>query len=200
MFWTAGRLAAVRSLAMDSIVSNAFLFSFEERITRLRHCYALFASLIFCLVYMVILAVAVAAVFGANVKSVNISILDIFGIPPSPPFTARFNNASAAVSLSFYTMAAPVFVVCMWILTATSIKRLHDRDRSGWWMVAFPIAPALFGKIGDGLGESYTADILAVAALVLNVWGVVELLFLSGTIGPNRFGRDPLAPVDTRPP
>ena len=116
---------------MDSIVSNAFLFSFEGRITRLRYCYALLASLTSCFVCMVVLAVAVAAVFGANVKSVNISILDVFGIPPSPPFTARFNNASPVVSLSFYALAAPVFAVSMWFLTVTSIKRLHDRDRSG---------------------------------------------------------------------
>jgi hypothetical protein len=67
-------------------------------------------------------------------------------------------------------------------------------------MAAFLMAPALFGNFGDRLGESYAADILAVAALVLNVWGVVELVFLRGTIGPNRFGADPLAPVDTRPP
>jgi uncharacterized membrane protein YhaH (DUF805 family) len=185
---------------MDSIVSNAFLFSFEGRITRLRYCYALLASLISCLVCMVFLALAVAALFGANVKSVNIGIFDVFSIPPSPPFSARFNNASAAVSLSFYAMAAPVFVVSIWFLAATSIKRLHDRDRSGWWMVAFLIAPALFGKIGDELGESYAAGISAVAAVVLNAWGVVELVFLRGTIGPNRFGPDPLAPVDTRPP
>jgi uncharacterized membrane protein YhaH (DUF805 family) len=185
---------------MDSIVSNAFLFSFEGRITRLRYCYALLASLISCLVCMVFLALAVAALFGANVKSVNIGIFDVFSIPPSPPFSARFNNASAAVSLSFYAMAAPVFVVSIWFLAATSIKRLYDRDRSGWWMVAFLIAPALFGKIGDELGESFAAGISAVAAVVLNAWGVVELVFLRGTIGPNRFGPDPLAPVDTRPP
>jgi uncharacterized membrane protein YhaH (DUF805 family) len=116
----------------DSIVSNASLFSFEGRITRLQYCYALLASLISCLVCRVILAVAVAALFGANVKSVNIGIFDVFSIPPSPPFSAHFNNASAAVSLSFYAMAAPVFVVSIWFLAATAIKRLHDRDRSGW--------------------------------------------------------------------
>ena len=179
-----------------------FLFSFKGRITPFRYGCALFASVICCLVFMSILAWAVAAMFGAGVKSVDISPTDIFGIPPSPPFGASFDNAgpaSTTVSLLFYATATPVFAVSMWVLAATSIKRLHDRDRSGWWMVAFLVVPALLGSLGGRLDESYAADILKLIAFVLNIWGLVELIFRRGTIGPNRFGPDPLAPIDTRP-
>jgi hypothetical protein len=43
---------------------------------------------------MVIPAVAVAAMFGANVKSVNISILDMFSIPPSPQSELDLSHAA----------------------------------------------------------------------------------------------------------
>jgi uncharacterized membrane protein YhaH (DUF805 family) len=49
---------------------------------------------------------------------------------------------------------------------AVSVRRLHDLDRSGWWLL-----------------------------LVLTVIGVILLIiwdFIKGTAGPNRFGPDPL--------
>jgi uncharacterized membrane protein YhaH (DUF805 family) len=86
----------------------------------------------------------------------------------------------------------------MWFLAATTIKRLHDRNKSGWWIVLFIVAPNLLGKFGDSLGDSDVAVFLGLIAFVLNIWGAVELLFLKGTSGPNRFGPDPLAPGDIR--
>jgi uncharacterized membrane protein YhaH (DUF805 family) len=49
---------------------------------------------------------------------------------------------------------------------AVSIRRLHDLDRTGWWFLL------VFTVIG---------------AIVLLVWNCMR-----GTIGPNRFGPDPL--------
>lgn len=56
---------------------------------------------------------------------------------------------------------------------AVGVKRCHDRDKSGWWVliVFIPI-----------LGW---------------IWYIVELGFLPGTPGPNRFGPDPLGPATT---
>lgn len=51
---------------------------------------------------------------------------------------------------------------------AVSAKRCHDRDRSGWFL--------LVGIIP-----------------LVNLWVLIELGFLRGTIGPNRYGPDPLA-------
>lgn len=50
-----------------------------------------------------------------------------------------------------------------------SIKRWHDRDKSGWWI--------LIGLI----------------PLIGWIWAFVENGCLKGTDGPNRFGADPLA-------
>jgi uncharacterized membrane protein YhaH (DUF805 family) len=53
---------------------------------------------------------------------------------------------------------------------AVSVKRWHDRDKSGWWYL------------------------IIFVPLIGWVWSVVENGFLRGTEGPNRFGPDPLAP------
>ncbi len=53
-----------------------------------------------------------------------------------------------------------------WI--AVGVKRCHDRNRTGWFL--------LIGLIP-----------------LVSIWLVVELGFLRGTVGPNRFGPDPRA-------
>ena len=51
---------------------------------------------------------------------------------------------------------------------AVAAKRFHDRDKSGWWILILFIPIIGF------------------------IWYLVELGFLPGTPGPNRFGPDPL--------
>lgn len=56
---------------------------------------------------------------------------------------------------------------------AVTVRRLHDRDMSGWWYLGF-IVLALIPIVGL---------IASIAYLVL--------MLLEGTKGPNRFGPDP---------
>ena len=50
---------------------------------------------------------------------------------------------------------------------AGQVKRWHDRDKSGWWVL------------------------ISLIPIVGPIWALVEVGFLSGTQGPNRFGPDP---------
>ena len=43
----------------------------------------------------------------------------------------------------------------MWVYFAISIKRLHDRDKSGWWMVPFFAVPGLYNQFADRLPDYY---------------------------------------------
>ena len=189
------------------MTDNAFLFSFEGRINRAKYWYALFAGTAFCLVVMSVLAFALGGFFGVSVKSVSIKLVDLFGLPPSLPVHATFGGADPQstgplISLLFNLAGIPVLIFGLWFLAATTTKRLHDRDRNGWWFVVFFAAPTLLGSISSGIDELIAADLLALVAVILNLWGIVELVFLRGTSGPNRFGSDPLAPadpIDTRP-
>lgn len=64
----------------------------------------------------------------------------------------------------------PILVVFagIWPSITAAVKRLHDRGRSGWFLL------------------------LALIPFV-NIWVMIEVYFLKGTDGPNRFGPDPLA-------
>lgn len=90
----------------------------------------------------------------------------------------------------------------IWINMATTAKRLHDRNRSGWWALAVVVVNRLsYFYYGAFFGLSFGVDIpitgemllvmLAIALSLLQTWIVIELFFLAGTDGPNRFGPDP---------
>ena len=91
-----------------------------------------------------------------------------------------------------------VAITMIWINAATTVKRLHDRNKSGWWIVPFIVAPGLYGHFGDLLGTSYAALFPGLASFIAFIWGFVELCFVKGTRGPNRFGSDPLPKTQTR--
>jgi len=60
-------------------------------------------------------------------------------------------------------------VVATWISIAVAVKRYHDRNKSGWWVLI------VFVPVIGGL------------------WYLIECGFLRGTSGPNNYGPDPLA-------
>lgn len=60
-------------------------------------------------------------------------------------------------------------LIVFWPSLAISIKRWHDRDKSGWYVLVVLIP------------------------IVGPIWSFVETGFLPGTPGPNRYGPDPLA-------
>ena len=66
--------------------------------------------------------------------------------------------------------------VSWWNSFVITVKRLHDRDKSAWWVV-------LWWAIGS-IGGALT---FGIASLVVAIWMLVELGFLEGTRGPNRY-------------
>ena len=83
-----------------------------------------------------------------------------------------------------------------WIFLATTIKRLHDRDRSGWWIVPFFVVPGLFSQFSDLLPDSNWMLPFSITASSLWLWGFVEMFCIPGSTGHNRFGPDPLAKIE----
>ena len=126
--------------------------------------------------------------------TINFDLDDIFGILDPASFRALSSTNPAALVL--HVLGTPVYV---WVYLATAAKRLHDRDRSGSWMVLFFVIPGLYGQFQDRLGDSIFVGLLGLAAGCLTIGGGITLYFLKGDTGPNRFGSDPLEPIDTRP-
>ena len=86
-------------------------------------------------------------------------------------------------------------LLLMWVYFAISIKRLHDRDKSGWWMVPFFVVPGLYNQFDDRLPDSYFMMLPALIVFAFYVWGFIEMYCLKGSRKTNRFGADPLTPV-----
>jgi uncharacterized membrane protein YhaH (DUF805 family) len=147
------------------------LFSFEGRINRAKYWLAALICLIGGMIFLMILIDAIAD--------------GLRGADPA--------SAATLSPIFFYAIAYPLYAVGLWIYAATTIKRLHDRNRSGWWIIPFGVLPVLLPEVAGWVGQSYLALFLGTAAFVLSIWSVVETFCLRGTRGPNRFGPDPLA-------
>jgi uncharacterized membrane protein YhaH (DUF805 family) len=66
-------------------------------------------------------------------------------------------------------MALPMFVLFFWSGLAISVKRWHDRNKSGWWVL------------------------IGFVPVIGHLWFLIECGLLPGTPGPNTYGANPLA-------
>ena len=118
--------------------------------------------------------------------------------------------ATILVVVTNSLVIAVILYVVMGIAGAVSyfaviIKRLHDRGKSAWWVLVFVVLPGVL--IGASMGATLTAiiatggqieemspvgSILSLVGAAISLWAFVELWCLRGTVGPNRYGPDPL--------
>src|SRR5215510_14620518 len=107
---------------------------------------------------------------------------------------------SCLVLIVFVIALPPVFGLALVILVvpiatiivssiAVGIKRLHDRDMSGWWLFVFYALPAVFdASVWFAIGWHSLFAVLPVAGVALRIWGFVVLGCLRGTAGANAYG------------
>ena len=92
------------------------------------------------------------------------------------------------------TVSLVVGLVALALRIAPSIKRLHDRNKSGAWLWLYFGLPqvvvvlTLFSTAGDP-----TVGFLGLVVIAVLVAVIVDLGALVGTAGDNRYGPDPLA-------
>ena len=111
----------------------------------------------------------------------------------------------SVVLLTAASLAAPLFIIAAvifflpWLMWGFSIhtERLHDRDKSAWWLVVFYLVPGMLGHLAnlsllDGAAWVALHYALATLAFALTIWGFVEIGCLRGTAGANRYGANPL--------
>ena len=81
---------------------------------------------------------------------------------------------------------------------AVTVRRLHDTDRRGWWILS-PLIGAAIAGIGVAMENM---AVMAVGDIAMAVGGITTLILYiliivwlatKGTDGDNRFGADPLA-------
>ncbi|WP_022724056.1 DUF805 domain-containing protein [Rhodopseudomonas sp. B29] len=151
---------------------TTLLFSFQGRINRARYW---LVELINLAIFVVCFALIL---IGAGVSS------------------AIYATGTALSYLSMVIFAIATLLL-IWSSTVAGIKRLHDRDQSGWWMLVFWGVSTIVGLLEETDATSSGKFILGVGSLAVTVWITIELGCLRGTRGPNQYGPDPLAPKNT---
>ena len=151
---------------------TTLLFSFTGRINRGKYWLAL---LIYVLAWIAFIAAALMWLGGFNTDRLF-----------------SFVGAALLVWLGAIVLA----VAGTWSGFATGIKRLHDRGKSGWWIVLFWFGPSVLSGSNSAMPDMPGSSILALAGSAIAIWGFIELCCLRGTPGPNPYGPDPLAPPD----
>ncbi len=106
----------------------------------------------------------------------------VFGMSGGAALTEVNPDDTLALYGAMFSGVGLLFVV-WWLAIlipsiAVSVRRLHDRDMSGWWYLGF-ILVSLIPFVG-----------------VLASIGFIVIMALPGTVGPNRFGEDPKGRAD----
>jgi uncharacterized membrane protein YhaH (DUF805 family) len=100
--------------------------------------------------------------FFWRVPALYVLAFGCYGLPVLAE--VQFNSTAA-----YWQITSQLAVgVCLYLVLTQSVKRLHDIDLRGWWLLLalLPVANLI---IGSGMQ------------------------FVPGTLGPNRFGPDPKA-------
>ena len=115
-------------------------------------------------------------------------------------------RAAMAAGGGMLIIGALFFLVWLALLIpgiAVGVRRLHDTDRTGWWLLA-PIAPYILVWIGAAMAISGSTGIGGILSLIGMLGAVVlgitliVFMFLDGTKGPNRYGPDPKGRADAQ--
>lgn len=132
---------------------------------------------------------------------------------PVPPDPAVVMGAMGPMMYAIFGIVLFVVIVQLVLVTAAAVRRLHDRDWSGRWlaplialqlgvvaamMVVFPTMFSHLPPPGStappppgffiGFGLMSLTSMVQLGYMIF----MIVLLCLPGTVGPNRFGADPL--------
>lgn len=78
-------------------------------------------------------------------------------------------NVEGVRALPYIVIGFGTFAFYVWSGICIGIKRYHDRNKSGWWIL------------------------IQLVPIIGALWYFIEVFCLRGTVGDNRFGPDPLA-------
>jgi uncharacterized membrane protein YhaH (DUF805 family) len=170
-----------------------YLFSLEGRINRAKMWLAGLVIGCWTIFLVMLLLLPIGYLLGWPEKF-HFSIDNIFAV-----FDPKSYRGLSRSDLSAIIVQAILLPLFLWICFATAVKRLHDRNKSSWWIVPLFVAPGFCAQFGDRLPDTTLVVFVAWIASAFYLWGIVELYFLKGTAETNRFGPDPLAEdEDTR--
>jgi uncharacterized membrane protein YhaH (DUF805 family) len=147
-------------------------------------------------IWMVAYFVLISSLIGAGASQAA----------PSAGLIGAFGGVGILLMLFWLAMIIPSIAV--------QVRRLHDTDRSGWWIGGFYLLYGLYLVLMLGSMRSMmvsqaagtppdpqqimggTFVVSMILGLVMFVYMIALIVFycLAGTRGPNRYGEDPYGP------
>jgi uncharacterized membrane protein YhaH (DUF805 family) len=183
-----------------------YLFGFSGRINRAKMWLFILVTLAWEIV------IGLVAVFGLKWTSIAEHAASWSNVGPSGgtaigaavrfPHLDPINGPLAWAVIGIIAVLILLYFVSF---LAVYTKRLHDRNKSAWWLLPFAVIPfglsilqvaampslwamgAHFGPLGLGWGAAH------LIGTILGLWAFIELFFFRGTAGQNSYGPDPLA-------
>ena len=113
------------------------------------------------------------------------------------------NGVAAADGKDLRVLPGLFQLLVLWPGIAVLIKRIHDRNKSGWlvWAlygpfilaVIFAIAAAIALAAGSSAASLWViCGVFGVAVVAVGIWFFIEFGCMRGTIGANQYGPDPV--------
>ena len=132
------------------------LFSFEGRLRRRDYW-----------ISSIILAIAIFAA--------TCCIFGLFGAFFGVAATLKPAGSHALLpSIMAVLLILAIGLIALWPHLAIGVKRCHDRDKSGWWLLLW-----------------FVLMMIPLLGILAWAWQIIELGFIDGTQGANRFGPSP---------
>lgn len=104
------------------------------------------------------------------------------------PYKLLWDAYGKSLAVGAYVLIV-MFLVLLIPGVALATKRLHDRNKSGWWLLPFYFIPSWLDKMNDRLPEGEPLWWMTLAlSLGLGLWGFIEVGFLPGTNQSNHYG------------
>jgi len=136
-----------------------------------------------------------------------LALLILFTADATLTLLGRAVGGGTTLQVVSYAANLAIFISTL----ALGAKRLHDRDRSAWWLCLFYLGPFLIGITGwlfvwataGSFGDVrvfslFLLRLCLLGSIALAIWGSAEVGFRRGITGYNRFGADPLAKIQHR--
>jgi uncharacterized membrane protein YhaH (DUF805 family) len=129
-------------------------------------------------------------VFG-NVILITLAALNYN--PPDDTITDRTVIVFVLLGIAILVFA----VVIAAGFASTGVRRLHDRGKTGYWLLLYHVLPSMMSK---NAGLDTVGLIFWLVTLGILIWAIIDLRVLRGEAGSNAFGPNPLSKNLEPPP
>lgn len=155
-----------------------FFFSFRGRVDRQGYAIGLLLSVILTGIAVLL----TYAILGATFSSLSTTPMTSANQVAQQAAHGQFMMKLLSVGLAML----PLFFVAFASTLALSARRLHDLNKSAWWMLA-PLGVDA-GALVLSFVSAPIGSIAHLVALAFSVWLTVQIMFFKGTDGSNHYG------------